>query len=60
MATNPPPDLVLSALNGRSHSVREWLTTFHLLFVALDTRDPSGWIVPIARRVLYDLSLIHI
>ncbi len=54
MATNPPPTLVLSALNGRSHSVREWLTTFHLLFVAIGTRGPSEWIVPTARRVLYD------
>ena len=54
MATDPPPTLVLSALNGRTHSVREWLTTFHLLFVAVGTRGPSEWIVPIARRVLYD------
>ncbi len=54
MATNPPPTLVLSALNGRSHTVREWLTTFHLLFVAIGTRGPSEWIVPTARRVLYD------
>jgi hypothetical protein len=54
VATNPPPDLVLSALNGRTHSVREWLTTFHLLFVALGTRDQSAWIMPTARRVLYD------
>jgi hypothetical protein len=54
VATNPPPDLVLSALNGRSHTVQEWLTTFHLLFVAIDSRHPSRWIVPTARRVLYD------
>ena len=54
MATNPPPTLVLSALNGRSHTVREWLTTFHLLLVAIGTRGPSEWIVPTARRVLYD------
>ncbi|MEA2716652.1 MAG: hypothetical protein QOI56_1229 [Actinomycetota bacterium] len=54
MATDPPPTLVLSALNGRSHSVREWLTTFHLLFVAIGTEGPSRWIVPTARRVLYD------
>ena len=54
MATNPPPTLVLSALNGRSHTVREWLTTFHLLFVAVGTRGPSEWIIPTARRVLYD------
>jgi hypothetical protein len=54
VATDPPPDLALSALNGRTHTVREWLTTFHLLFVAVGTRGPSEWIVPTARRVLYD------
>lgn len=54
MAANPPPDLVLSTTGGRSHTVREWLTTFDLLLVALDTHGPSQWIVPIARRVLHD------
>ena len=54
MATNPPPTLVLAARNGRSHTVREWLTTFHLLFVAVSPRDQSQWIIPTARRVLYD------
>ncbi len=53
MATNPPPDLLLTPVNGRARTVREWLTTFHLLFVAV---DPSGlrskWIVPTAARVL--------
>ncbi len=53
MATNPPPDLVLTPVTGRSRTVREWLTTFHLLFVAV---NPDGlrskWIVPTAARVL--------
>lgn len=53
MAANPPPDLVLSSLTGRSRSVREWVTTFHLLFVAVDPTNPrSRWIVPTAARVL--------
>lgn len=53
MATNPPPDLPLSSINGRSRSVRQWLTVFHLLFVAVDpTSDRSAWIVPTAGRVL--------
>ncbi|HEX3621858.1 MAG TPA: hypothetical protein VHT97_06040 [Acidimicrobiales bacterium] len=53
MAANPPPDLVLSSLTGRSRSVREWVTTFHLLFVAVDPASSrSRWIVPTAARVL--------
>ena len=53
MATNPPPDLVLTPVNGRSRTVREWLTTFHLLFVAVDPASVrSRSIVPTAARVL--------
>lgn len=53
MATDPPPDLLLSSINGRSRSVRQWLTVFHLLFVAVDPgSDRSAWIVPTAARVL--------
>jgi hypothetical protein len=53
VATNPPPDLVLSSLTGRSRTVREWVTTFHLLLVAVDPASArSRWIVPTAVRVL--------
>ena len=53
MAANPPPDLVMSSLTGRSRSVREWVTTFHLLIVAVDPNSSqSRWIVPTAARVL--------
>jgi hypothetical protein len=53
VAVNPPPDLVLSSLTGRARSVREWVTTFHLLFVAVDPASSrSRWIVPTAARVL--------
>ena len=53
MATNPPPDLVLTPVTGRARTVREWLTTFHLLFVAVDPSSVrSRWIVPTAARVL--------
>jgi hypothetical protein len=53
VAANPPPDLVLSSLTGRSRSVREWVTTFHLLVVAVDPNSSqSRWIVPTAARVL--------
>ena len=53
MATNPPDDLVLTTISGRTRTVREWLTTFHLLFVAVDPNGlRSKWIVPTAARVL--------
>lgn len=53
MATNPPPDLVLTPINGAGRSVRGWLTTFHLFFVAIDpTSERSAWIVPTAARIL--------
>ncbi len=53
MAANPPPDLVLAPINGRPRTVRELLTTFHLLFVAVDPSNVrSRWIVPTAARVL--------
>ena len=53
MATNPSPDLVLTPVTGRARTVREWLTTFHLLFVAVDPSNVrSRWIVPTAARVL--------
>lgn len=53
MAANPSPDLVLTPLGGRSRTIREWVTTFHLLFVAVDPASSrSRWIVPTAARVL--------
>lgn len=53
MAANPPLDLVLAPLDGRPRTVRELLTTFHLLFVAVDPSNlRSRWIVPTAARVL--------
>jgi len=55
VATNPPPELVLTSLAGKARSVREWLTTFHLVLVALDPFNPrSQWIVPTATRILAD------
>lgn len=53
MATNPPPDLVLTELSGKSKPVHEWLTNFHLAFVALDPfTDESAWILETALRIL--------
>jgi hypothetical protein len=53
VATNPPPDLILTPLSGVGRPVRGWLTNFHLFFVAVDPRnDRSAWIVPTAARIL--------
>ena len=55
MATNPAPDLALVPITGHSRTVREWLTTFHLLLVAVDPANVrSRWIVPTAARVLFE------
>lgn len=53
VATDPPPDLVLAPLKSESRTVRQWLTNFHLVFVALDPRaKESAWILPTAARIL--------
>lgn len=53
MATTISTDVQLTALNGRSKTLEEWLTTFHLAVVALDPFANEGaWILPIADRVL--------
>ena len=53
MATDPPPDLELTPINGAPRTVRQWLTTFHLVFVALDPfTNESAWILPTASRIL--------
>ncbi|HEX8770881.1 MAG TPA: hypothetical protein VF711_08945, partial [Acidimicrobiales bacterium] len=55
MATNPPPDLLLTPTKGTPRTVQQWLTVFHLLFVAVDpTKDRSRWIIPTAANVLTD------
>src|SRR3954463_9629766 len=53
VASNPPPDLVLTPVGRKGHTVREWLTTFELLFCAVDPfAHESAWILPTARRIL--------
>src|SRR5438874_8904444 len=54
MATDPPADLKLEPLNGSPRSVREWLTTFHLLLVVLDPyTNESSWVLPVAERIMH-------
>ena len=53
VASAPPLDLSLAPLNGPARSVEAWLTTFHLVFVALDPFTyESAWLLPTASRVL--------
>lgn len=53
MATNPPPDLVLSPVRGEPHQVSDWLVMFHMLMVAVDPFDErSAWLVETGGRVL--------
>ncbi|HVL05485.1 MAG TPA: hypothetical protein VM388_05830, partial [Acidimicrobiales bacterium] len=55
MATNPAPDLALVPVSGHPRTVRELLTTFHLLLVAVDPASVrSKWIIPTAARVLFE------
>lgn len=54
MASAPPLDLSLTPLNGPARSVEQWLTTFHLVFVALDPFTyESAWLLPTASRILH-------
>ncbi len=54
MASDPPPDLVLTPLRGKPRTVGQLLTTFHLLIVALDPfTDESAWILGTATRILH-------
>jgi hypothetical protein len=53
VAADPSPDLVLTPLEGKARTVRQLVTTFHLLFVALDPfEEPSTWILESAVRIL--------
>ena len=53
MASDPPPELLLTPINGKPRSVRELLLMFHLVFVALDPfTNESAWILPTAARIL--------
>ena len=53
MATDPPGDLTLAPLNGQALPLRSWLTTFQLVFVALDPfTNESAWVLPSAGRIL--------
>jgi hypothetical protein len=53
VASDPPGDLVLTPVNGEGRTVQQWLTTFHLLVIALDPyTNESAWILPTAQRII--------
>ena len=53
VVTNPPPDLVLTPINGAGRPIKGWLTVFHLFVVAVDpSNERSAWLVPTAARIL--------
>lgn len=53
MASNPPPDLLLTPINGAAKPLTAWLTTFHLAFVAVDPySEESRRLLPTAGRIL--------
>ena len=48
-----PSDLVLDSIQGEGYSVRDWLTSFPLLLVAIDPyTHESAWILETAGRLL--------
>lgn len=52
-ATTVPADAQLGTLSGKSYTLREWVTTFHLVTVVIDPyTDESSWILRTAGRVL--------
>ena len=53
MVTEAPSDLTLTTLRGQSHTLLEWLTTFHLVAVILDPfTSESAWLLPSVGRIL--------
>lgn len=57
VATTISTDVDLTPLTGRTKTLQQWLTTFHLAVVALDPFTNEGaWILPIADRVLTHFS----
>jgi hypothetical protein len=53
VAKDPAGDLLLTPVNGQGRTVQQWLTTFHLLVIALDPyTNESAWILPTAARII--------
>jgi hypothetical protein len=51
--TTAPADLTVTAIGGEPRTLEEWVTTFHLVVVAIDPyTDQSAWILDTADRIL--------
>ena len=52
-ATEAPEELEVTAVGGEPRTLREWVTTFHLVMVVIDPyTDESAWLLDTAGRVL--------
>jgi hypothetical protein len=51
MAKNPDPNLALTNLDGRTRTLDDWMTMFHLVLVALPDRPEANAWVPIGNRI---------
>ncbi len=57
MVAEAPADLVLDPIQGEGRTLREWVTNFHLLLVAVDPyTNESSWILPTATRILEEFQ----
>ncbi|MBW3580418.1 MAG: hypothetical protein KY447_11785 [Actinobacteria bacterium] len=55
--SDAPADVALTPINGSSHTLAQWLTTFHLVLGALDPfTSESAWLLPTVARIfrVYD------
>ena len=57
MAVNPSLDLILTPLRGTPKTLRQHLTTFHLLLAVIDPySSQSRALIPTAERILHTFS----
>lgn len=56
-AIDAPAELELTAVGGEPRTLREWVTTFHLVMVVIDPyTDESSWLLGTAGRILSTFS----
>lgn len=53
MVQSPPADLSLTTSEGETHSLREWLTNFHLVLFCIDPyTNESAWLLETCTRIM--------
>ncbi len=53
VVTDAPADLSLTTIDGNATTLRQWLTTFHMVAVVLDPyTHESAWLLPTVARTL--------